>query len=350
MSPTTLSHLRSVLASAAIALIAGSGAVLAQDFPELIVTLATDDDVFNPTTSSVFQLAQDFGYFDRHEVSVTFVGLDGTPAAAAALQTGAVDVAHITIDSAIRLDAANDLPVRGFLSVGAGIPFLIAARDEIATLDDLAGHSFAISDIGGLDHALTQEVLRSFDIDPDAPSFVSIGAPSVRVQALAAGQVDATTVSFGTYASIEGTPGLHVLLSPEVFAARAPAQPKFLVVREDVIEEKREALQRFTDAIIEASRDFAADPERWIEAVAVARPDLSPENIERTAAFNAALWCVNGCMKPETLQISMDFIYANPDFADVPVIGLDDIVDYSFTDTALQEMGVVETTGLDSRN
>jgi NitT/TauT family transport system substrate-binding protein len=350
MLQATLCHLRTAFAPAVLALLAGSGAALAQDFPELVVTLASDDDVFNPTTSSVFQLAQDFGYFDRHEVKVTYVGLDGSPAAAAALQSGAVDVAHLTIDSAIRLDAANDLAVRGFLSVGAGIPFLIASRDDIATLDDLAGRSFAISDIGGLDHLLTQDVLRSFDVDADAPSYVAIGAPSVRVQALAAGQVDATTVSFGTYAAIEDTPGLHVLLAPDVFAARAPAQPKFLVVREDVIAEKREALQRFTDAILEASRDFAADPARWIEAAAAARPDLTPENVERIAAFNATLWCVNGCMRPDTLQTSMDFIYASPDFADVPVIGLDDIVDYSFTETALAEMGVVETTGIDARN
>jgi NitT/TauT family transport system substrate-binding protein len=350
MFETTLSHLRTVLAPAAIALLAGTGTVLAQEFPELVVTLATDDDVFNPTTSSVFQLAQDFGYFDRHQVTVTFVGLDGSPAAAAALQSGDVDVAHLTIDSAIRLDAANDLPVRGFLSVGTGIPFLIASRDDIATLDDLAGRSFAISDIGGLDHVLSQEVLRSFGVDADAPSFVAIGAPSVRVQALAAGQVDATTVSFGTYASIEGTEGLHVLLAPDVFAQRAPAQPKFLVVREDMIEDKREALQRFTNAIIEASRDFAADPERWIEAAAAARPELSRDNLERIAAFNATLWCVNGCMLPDALQTSMNFIYASPDFADVPVIGLDDIVDYSFTDRALEEMGVVETTGLDARS
>lgn len=346
----TLTHLRSAIAPAIIALLAGSGAALAQDFPELVVTLASDDDVFNPTTSSVFQLAQDFGYFDRHEVKITYVGLDGSPAAAAALQSGAVDVAHLTIDSAIRLDAANDLPVRGFLSVGTGIPFLIASRDDIATLEDLAGRSFAISDIGGLDHLLTQDVMRSFGFDADSPSFVAIGAPSIRVQALAAGQVDATTVSFGTFAAIEDTPGLHVLLPPDEFASRAPAQPKFLVAREDVIAEKREALQRFTDAIMEASRDFAADPERWIEAAAAARPDMTREAIQRTAEFNATLWCVNGCMQPDMLQTSMDFIYASPDFADVPVIGLDDIVDYSFTDKALEEMGVVETTGLDSRS
>lgn len=343
-----VSKLKSSIAVALVALAATGGAV-AQDYPELIVTLASDDNLFNPTTSSVFQLAEDYGFYDKHKVKITFVGLDGTPLAAAALQSGAVDVAHITIDGALRLAAGNDFPVRGFLSVGAGIPFLIASRSDITTLEELAGRSFAISDIGGLDHALTQEALRSFGIDPEAPNYVAIGAPSVRVQALAVNQVDATTVSFGTFAAVEDMPDLHVLLPADVLAARAPAQPKFLVVREETVEEKREALQRFTNAILDASREFAANPDRWIEAAVQERPDLSRESIERTAQFNSTLWCVNGCMRSDTLQASINFIYANPDFKDVPVISLDDVVDFSFVDTALEAMGIVETAGLDGR-
>ncbi|WP_238928583.1 ABC transporter substrate-binding protein [Alexandriicola marinus] len=347
---TITSTMRSTLAAAALLALAGIGVAQAEDYPELTVTLATDDNVFNPTTSSVFQLAQDFGFYDKHQVSVTFVGLDGTPLAAAALQSGAVDVAHISIDAAVRLDAGNDLPVSGFLSVGSGIPFLIASRSDISSLEDLDGRSFAISDIGGLDHALTQAVLRSFGLDPDLPDYVAIGAPSVRVQALAVDRVDATTVSFGTFSAVEETEGLHVLLPADVFASRAPAAPKFLVVREDRIDEKREALQRFTNAIMDASREFSANPELWIEAAVERRPDLTREGIERTAEFNSKLWCVNGCMRPDTLQASLDFTYSNPDFSDVPVIGIDDIVDFSFTDAALEEMGVVETTGLDNRS
>ncbi|HBZ42817.1 MAG TPA: ABC transporter substrate-binding protein [Maritimibacter sp.] len=345
-----MTTLRAALAASALIAFAATGAAVAQDYPELTVTLASDDNTFNPTTSSVFQLAEDFGYYDKHKVKINFVGLDGTPLAAAALQSGDVDVAHITIDAAIRLDAGNDLPVRGFLSVGSGIPFLVASRTDITTLEELSGRSFAISDTGGLDHALTQALLRSFGLDPDLPDYVAIGAPSVRVQALAVDRVDATTVSFGTFAAVEDTPGLHVLVPADVLASRAPAQPKFLVVREESIEEKRDALQRFTNAIMDASRDFAADPELWIEAAAERRPDLTRESIERTAQFNATLWCVNGCMRRETLQASMDFTYSNPDFSDVPVIDVDSIVDFSFTDTALGEMGMVETTGLDSRN
>jgi NitT/TauT family transport system substrate-binding protein len=350
MFETPTSTLRSTLAGAALVVLAGTGAAFAQDFPELTVTLATDDNVFNPTTSSVFQLAEDFGFYDKHQVKINFVGLDGTPLAAAALQSGDVDVAHISIDAAIRLDAGNDLPVRGFLSVGSGIPFLIASKSEITSLGELEGRSFAISDIGGLDHALTQAVLRSFGLDPELPDFVAIGAPSVRVQALAVDRVDATTVSFGTYAAVEDTPGIHVLLPADEFASRAPALPKFLVVREDRIEEKREALQRFTNAIMDASREFASNPESWIEAAVERRPDLDRDSIERTAGLNSTMWCVNGCLKPDTLKASMDFAYSNPDFSDVPLIGVDDVVDFSFTDAALEKFGVAETAGLDRRN
>ena len=40
------------------------------------------------------------------------------------------------------------------------------------------------------------------------------------------------------------------------------------------------------------------------------RPDLDRDSIERTAGLNSTMWCVNGCLKPETLKASMDFLDA----------------------------------------
>lgn len=91
------------------------------------------------------------------------------------------------------------MALRGFVAVATGSPFLIAAKSEITKMEDLVGRSFAVAENGSLDHALTQAVLRSYGIDANGPSFVAIGAPNVRIQTLAAGQVAATTVSFGTY-------------------------------------------------------------------------------------------------------------------------------------------------------
>jgi NitT/TauT family transport system substrate-binding protein len=322
----------------------------AGDEVELTVALAVDDANFNPTTSSVFQLAETFGYYRKHGVKVTFVALDGTPQAAAALQSGAVDVADISLDAVVRLRASNGLPLRGFVAVATGSPFLIAAKTDITRMEDLVGRSFAISDSGSLDHALTQAVLRSFGIPPDGPNFVAIGAPLVRIQALAVGQVDATSVSFGTYSSIDGkAENVHVLLPPKEFSSRAPALAKFVAAREETLDTKREAVQRFTNALIETARDMAANPEKWIAAATAARPDLDPEKVRATARSIADRWCVNGCMNPGKVDDSIAFVYANPDFQKVPVLAARDLVDLTFTTRALEVLGVDKGTGLDSR-
>lgn len=337
-----------VLAGSGLALLAAPLAH-AQDMLHLTVALAVDDANFNVTTNSAFRLADELGYFERHGLDVDYVALDGTPQAVAALQSGDVDAADITIEAALRLRAENGFPLRGILATGTGSPFLIAARDDIRSLEDLAGRSYAVADIGSLDYSLTQAALRGMDLDPDLPSYVAIGAPPVRVQALALGQVDATTVSFGTYGAIEGTPGIHVLMDADTFSQFAPAVTKFLAVREDSIPELDEALVRFTAAMIEVAREMEAHPEAWVEAAAAARDDLPRDSVARTGAFLTNRWCINGCFDPAELQSSVDYIYATPDFAGVPVLPVDDLVDYTFTDRALEELGVAGGTGMDAR-
>jgi NitT/TauT family transport system substrate-binding protein len=341
--------LTTMLTSATAATLGLPGLARAEDVLELTVALGVDDANFNPTTASVFRLAKDFGFYKKYGVKVTFVALDGTPQAVAALQSGSVDVADISLDAAARLRAANNVPLKGFVAVATGSPFLIAARSDIKTLQDLAGRSFAIADNGSLDHALTQAVLRSYGIDPAAPNFVAIGAPNVRVQALASGKVDATTVSFGTYASIDGTPDVHVLLPADDFSARAPALAKFVATREETIAAKGEALQRFTNALIDAARELEAHPDRWVEAAVAARPDLTRPKLELTSKFIASRWCVNGCMNPKKPDDSVAFVYANPDFKDVPVIPSADLVDLSFTANAIKTLGAAGGTGLDAQ-
>ncbi|NDV00076.1 ABC transporter substrate-binding protein [Pseudoroseicyclus tamaricis] len=340
---------RLFLASTLAAVAASMAVAQEDDVLELTIALAVDDANFNVTTGSVFRLAEEFGFYEEHGLDVTYVALDGTPQAAAALQSGDVDAADIGMDAAIRLVAQNDFPIRGIVATSTGSPFLIAAKDDIQSVEDLEGRTYAIADNGSLDHNLTQSALRGMGVSQDAPSYVAIGAPAVRVQALAVGQVDATTVSFGTYGSIEGTEGIHVLMDADRFSAFAPPMSKFLAVHEDTIAEKDEALLRLTEALIDTAREMEAHPERWVEAAVAARPDLAPESIERNAEFLTTRWCINGCFDPAELQTSVDFIYANPDFADVPVLSADQLVDTSYTERALENLGTQGGEGLDAR-
>lgn len=322
-------------------------AAFAQDL--LVLKLATADTDINPTTDSVLKLADKLGFYEKHGVKIEIVQLEGTPQAVAALNSGAVDLADISIDAALRLRADNNLPLRGIVAGTLGAPYLIATREDIAKVEDLAGKSFAIADTGSLDHTYTQLVLRSMGVDADAPQYVAIGAPAARVQALAAGKVDATTVSYGTFLPIANTPGIKILVSPEDFSAATPGVSKFVATLESTASAKREAIQRFVDALVDASRTFENDPKQWVAAMTEARDDLSPENLQKTADFLADRWCVNGCMSPDAIAKTVAFTYTTPDFKDVKAISADDIVDESFTAKAIETAGAYDGKTLDQR-
>jgi NitT/TauT family transport system substrate-binding protein len=344
---------RSILAAATLALVGATAFTSAHaqpaDMLELKLALGTADVNFNPTTASVYRLADTLGFYEKHGVKVEIVALDGTPQAVAALNSGAVDIADISIDAAVRLRADNDVAIKGFTSVALGNPFLIAAKTDITSVEELVGRSYAVADNGSLDYNLSRAVIDSFGVDVDGPDFVAIGAPDIRVQALAVGRVDATTVSFGTYQSIAGTEGVHVLVDADEFAKRSPGQSKFVAALEPTLEDKSEAIQRFTNALADASRTMQQDPQIWIDALTAAREDLKPEAIQSTAEINARRWCVNGCMNPESLDKSVAYAYSTADFAEVKEIPASDVYTTSFADQMMETLGKAEGNILDAR-
>jgi NitT/TauT family transport system substrate-binding protein len=328
--------LASTASAAAFGLLA-AGAGLGQEMPTLKFALAVIDANFNPTTASAFKLADQLGIYEKHGVKVEFVTLDGTPQAVAALNSGDVDIADVTIDAALRLRADNDVPIRGIIAIGQGANFLVAGKEDIKTAADLAGRSFAIADVGSLDHNLTVALIRANNVGD--PAFVPVGAPDVRVQALAAGRVDATTVSFGTYLSIADTPGIHVIVQPQEMSSYLPSPTKLVFALESTLETKRDAVERFTAALIETSRLMKDNPDQWVEAASKARDDLPLERIEAISKFIGPQWCVDGCMDPANLGTVVEYLYANPDFAEVKRIPNEDIVDLSFTQKANETFG-----------
>ena len=313
----------------------------------LELKLATADVDYNPTTDSVLKLAARNGLYEKHGVKVEIVALEGTPQVVAALNSGAVDLGDIGIEAAIRLRVDNDVPIKGIVAATLGAPFLIAAKSEITSVDQLAGKSYAIADSGSLDHTLTQLVLKSMGVAADAPQYVPVGAPAARVQALAAGKVDATTASYGTFLAVADTPGIHILVQPEDFSAATPGLSKFVAVLDSTIQTKHEALQRFVDALVDASRMYAASPDTWVGAMAEVRDDLPKPTLEKTATFLTDRWCVYGCLNAHELEKTVAFIYSNPDFKDFKAIAPEDLVDREFLTKAIETLGRLKSGAVD---
>ncbi|CAN5328953.1 ABC transporter substrate-binding protein [soil metagenome] len=323
-----------VAAVAALFGVLAAGPVLAAPFKLVISDLTTP-----LVPNSVMDLAKSLGYFEREGVDVELVRVQQTPSAVAALQSGEGDMANIAVDAAVQLVARKQIAMKAVTSPNKSLPYLIAAKDALAKVADLNGHSFGVGRIGSLDHSLSVNVLTRLGADPGKVDFVSLGQPNVRAQALAAGQIDATTVSIGVWLSLPDKKGLHVLVNADDYYAAAPVVNKVNVVTDTVLKEKRDQVTAVTRALVKISRDFAANPQKWVDAMAMARSDVAKADLVTLADSFKQSWSINGGMSKDELAYTGDWLYATPDFKDVPKVPLSDWVDFSIMDAILAKDG-----------
>jgi NitT/TauT family transport system substrate-binding protein len=290
--------------------------------------------------NSVMDLAESLGYFDREGVDVELVRVQQTPSAVAALQAGEGEMANISVDAALQIVAREQMALKAVVSPNKSLPFLIAGKDTIATAADLAGHSFGIGRVGSLDHSLSSKVLASRGVDPTSLEIVAIGQPNVRAQALAAGRIDATTMSVGVWLALPDKAGLHVLVDPDAYFDAAPVLNKVNVVPDEVLATRRDDVEKVVAALVKASRDFARSPDIWVDAMASARPDVDRETLQTLAASFVKAWSVNGGLNREEVEATVAWTYATPDFADLRPVGFDEWVDLGPLESVLKAEGV----------
>jgi NitT/TauT family transport system substrate-binding protein len=171
-------------------------------------------------------------------------------------------------------------------------------------------------------------------------NYVAVGAPSVRAQALVAGQIDATTVSLGTWVTIQNQPNIKVLVGVDDYYNSLPLVNKGNAVTARVLNEKPEALRRFNASLIKASRYLAENKSAWVDGMAKLRPDIARSDLEYLWDQFGASWAVNGQINVPAYQSSTDFLYDQGTFPDQPRIQATDWVDTQFVDGALKQVGV----------
>jgi NitT/TauT family transport system substrate-binding protein len=293
-----------------------------------------------PLPNSVLWLAKDLGYYDQEGLDVTLQYLDGTPTIIASMISGDVDVGNIGTDQAVKLVAQKSLDMRAIESSDVRQYFLIAARDSIATAADLKGKSYGVANVGSLDDRMSRLVLSARGVDPNQMTFVNIGAPDVRAQALVASRLDATTMSIGTWLTIQRQPGVKVLVNADDYYGAAPINLKINAATEKVIQAKPEQMRRFTAAVMKVSRAFAKDQKLWVDAMMKSRPDLRQADLEELWPQFKEAWGGNGLMNLDQYQKTSDYLYQTPDFKDVPKVPVSAWTDTQFVDSVLKQIGV----------
>jgi NitT/TauT family transport system substrate-binding protein len=293
-----------------------------------------------PLPNSVLWLAKDLGFYQREGLDVELIEFQGTPLAIAAMVSGDIDVGNVSTSEVMRMTATKTQAMRAIHSPDARLYFLIAARDEIKTVQGLQGKTFAVARLGSVDHTQSMLTLKALGVNPASLTVLAMGVPSTRAQALVAGRVDATTMSVGTWVTIQREPGVRVLVDHNTYFDNATVVEKVNAATAKVIEEKPDQLRRFTAAIVKASRHFAENQESWVTAITKRRAKLERKDAMNLWTSFKASWAVNGLMNLESYRKTADFYYQTSAFEKVPRIDVIEWTDTRFLDDVIKELGV----------
>jgi len=182
-------------------------------------------------------------------------------------------------------------------------------------------------------------VLAKLGADPDSLRYLAVGQPPVRARALAAGQIDATTISIGAWLAMPDKSGAHEMVSQSDFYKAAPFVSKLNVVTDEMAKTKAKEIAGVVRGIILASRDFAKDPKIWVAAMAKARPDVKPEELEKLGEAYRREWSVNGGLDLEAVKFTTETDYHSPDFKDLRKVEPKEWIDTSYIDGVLTDIG-----------
>lgn len=293
-----------------------------------------------PLPNSVLWLAKDLGFYQREGLDIELIEFQGTPLAIAAMISGDIDIGNVSTSEVIRLTATRSAPMRAIHSPDARLYFLIATRDEIKSVQGLAGKTFGVARLGSVDHIQSMLTLKAMGANPASLTVVAMGVPSTRAQALVAGRVDATSMSIGTWVTIQRESGVKILVDHNTFFENATVVEKVNAATTKVIEEKPEQLRRFTSAIVKTARHFAENQESWVNAITKRRAKLERGDAMNLWTSFKSSWAVNGLLNLDTYKRTADFYYQTASFEKVPRIDVNEWTDTRFLDGFLKDSGV----------
>jgi NitT/TauT family transport system substrate-binding protein len=250
----------------------------------------------------MYHVAQDKGFFEKEGVNVEINHFESGSINMRALVARAVDIADVETGLILgSVGTGADLKVFGTQS--KRLHFALYAKKEIKEMKGLYGHTFGISGIGGLPHLVLLALLERQKLDVNELKLLSVGGTGARLTALAGGKIDAT---LGEYSPrIEAEPNLHRLM---VVAPELPLyMAQGLVTWADTYESKRDAIERFTRGIVQATRWAYANKEEMLKIAGKHLP-LKPDALSQVYDFYvlARVWAINAEIDRELLAYMQD--------------------------------------------
>ena len=193
-------------------------------------------------------LAKEAKIYEKNGLDVELILLRGSGQTSAALLGGSIFAAPVTIATVMMADLSGADLVTVAHTV-PGVQSKLLVKPEIKRAEDLKGKRIGTSSLGSLGDFLFRHIVRKYGMDPSRDvTWLQIGTPPERLQALASGGVDAADVSYPTDVQGERM-GFRVLWD----ARKEVVYPSMAVVtRRKYIQEDRDTVMKMVKSHVEA--------------------------------------------------------------------------------------------------
>jgi NitT/TauT family transport system substrate-binding protein len=193
--------------------------------------------------------ARDKGIFAKNGLDVTLQGLGGGPVAAAALQSGDVQIVDITGSEVVSADAAGaDIIVLATLT--PVFPYVFEVSQAISSKDDLKGKTIAVRASGDATDIATRVLLKKQGLDPDRDvTILAVQQEGARMASLMAGQICCTVAQVQDRALLEKNK-FHMLFDMTMLGI--PNAQGVIATKRAYAKDHPDVIQRFMDSLIES--------------------------------------------------------------------------------------------------
>ena len=197
-------------------------------------------------------LAKEAKIYEKHGLDVELILVKGSGQTSAAILGGSLFAAPVAVPQVmLALLAGGDLV--NIAHTVPGVQSKLLVRQEIKRPEDLKGKRIATSSLGSLGDFLFKYIIRKNGMDPIRDvTWLSIGTPPERLQALDAGRVDAADLSYPTDVQAQRL-GYRVLWD----ARKEVVYPSMsIVTRRKTVQEDRDTVMRMLKSHVEGIAYF----------------------------------------------------------------------------------------------
>jgi NitT/TauT family transport system substrate-binding protein len=193
--------------------------------------------------------ARDKGIFAKNGLDVTLQGLGGGPVAAAALQSGEIQIVDITGSEVVSADAAGaDIIILATLT--PVYPYVFEVSQAISSKDDLKGKTIAVRASGDATDIATRVLLKKEGLDPDKDvTILAVQQEGARMASLMAGQICCTVAQVQDRVLLEKN-NFHMLF--DMTTLGIPNAQGVMAAKRAYAKDHPEVIQHFVDSLIES--------------------------------------------------------------------------------------------------